>query len=78
MTGNQFLVLVVVVIFAGYLLSAFLHPFRPCRSCRGTGVRRGSVYTNATRDCATCRGKGRFRRAGAPATGRAFGESRRR
>ena len=78
MTGNQFLVLVIAVILFGYLLSAFLHPFRSCRSCKGTGVHRGSVFTYATRDCATCGGKGRFRRVGAPSGGRAFGESRRR
>ena len=78
MTVNQLLLGIVALIVFGYLLSAFLHPFRPCWSCKGTGVRRGSIYTRATRDCATCGGKGRFRRAGAPAAGRAFGEARRR
>ena len=74
---NWVLVSIIVVIGGGYFLSGFLHPFRPCRSCKGTGVHRGSVYRNSTRNCANCGGKGRFRRVGAPPAGQAFGESRR-
>lgn len=78
MTLDAVLVLLVGLLVGGYFLSTFLHPFRPCPSCKGTGIHRGSVYRRATRTCATCGGKGRFRRTGAPAAGRAFGEGRRR
>lgn len=75
---NGLLVVIIVVIVGGYAVSGFLHPYRPCRACGGAGVHRGSVFRRTTRNCATCGGKGRFRRAMAPAEGRAFGESRRR
>jgi hypothetical protein len=75
---NWMLLGIIGVIVGGYLVSGFLHPFRPCRGCGGTGVHKGAVFRRATRDCATCGGKGRFRRVGAPPQGRAFGESRRR
>lgn len=77
MSVSGWLLLVAGVLLGGYFLSAFLHPFRPCRSCGGSGVRKGAIYRRSTRTCANCRGRGRFRRAGAPAAGRAFGESRR-
>lgn len=73
---NVLLVLVIVVFGGGYMLSTYLHPFRPCRACKGAGVHRGSIYRSATRTCTTCRGRGRFRRVGAPAKGGAFGERR--
>jgi DnaJ-class molecular chaperone len=75
---NWALVIIVVVIFGGYLVSGYLHPFRPCRSCSGFGVHRGSVYRKALRNCTACGGKGRFRRGAAPPVGQAFGEARRR
>jgi DnaJ-class molecular chaperone len=75
---NSVLVLIIAVILVGYLVSGFLHPFRPCRSCGGSGVHKGSIYRRAIRNCAACGGRGRFRRVGAPPEGRAFGESRRR
>jgi hypothetical protein len=75
---NGLLGIIVVVIVGGYLVSGFLHPFKPCRACSGTGIHRGTVFKSATRACASCGGKGRFRRAGAPAQGQAFGETRRR
>lgn len=77
MSVNGVLTVVIVVLVGGYFVSTFLHPFRPCRSCGGTGVRKGFIYRRSSRTCANCAGKGRFRRAGAPATGRAFGEGRR-
>jgi DnaJ-class molecular chaperone len=58
----------------GYLLSTYLHPFRPCGRCNGSGVHRGAIYRRATRRCRGCQGRGRFRRVGAPGEGRAFGE----
>ncbi|HST64239.1 MAG TPA: hypothetical protein VLM05_03530 [Mycobacteriales bacterium] len=75
---NWVLVTIIVVIGGGYLVSGFLHPFRPCRSCKGTGVHRGSIYRTSVRNCAACGGRGRFRRAAAPPPGQAFGETRRR
>jgi DnaJ-class molecular chaperone len=73
---NALLVIVIVVVGGGYFLSAYLHPFRPCSSCKGSGVHRGAIYRNATRLCTTCKGRGRFRRVGAPSQGSAFGERR--
>lgn len=78
MTLDQLLVAVAAAILVGYFVSTFLHPFRPCRTCGGSGVQRGSIYRRSHRNCASCGGKGRFRRTGAPAEGRAFGEGRRR
>jgi hypothetical protein len=78
MDPNGLIVFGVVAVGLLYVLSTYLHPFRPCGSCNGTGVHKGAVFRRATRNCASCGGKGRFRRAGAPADGRAFGESRRR
>jgi DnaJ-class molecular chaperone len=73
---NALLVIIIVVFGGGYLFSAYLHPFRPCRACKGSGVHRGSIYRYATRTCANCNGRGRFRRVGAPTQGNAFGERR--
>ena len=75
---NWALAIIIVMIFGGYLVSGYLHPFRPCRSCKGFGVHRGSVYRSAMRSCTACGGRGRFRRAAAPRAGQAFGEARRR
>ena len=66
-----------VVVGGGYLASTYLHPFRACGKCNGSGVHRGAIYGRATRACASCGGRGRFRRVGAPGEGRAFGERRR-
>jgi DnaJ-class molecular chaperone len=74
---DQALIAVIALIVGGYLLSGYLHPFRPCRACGGSGVHRGAVFRKATRNCAACGGKGRYRRAGAPPDGQAFGERRR-
>jgi hypothetical protein len=75
---NWAFVIIIAVIVGGYLISGYLHPFRPCRDCKGFGVRRGTVYRRSSRLCTNCGGKGRFRRAGAPPVGQAFGEARRR
>jgi DnaJ-class molecular chaperone len=70
------LLIVGAVVAGGYLLSTYLHPFRPCAKCNGSGVHRGSIYRGASRACTGCGGRGRFRRVGAPSEGRAFGERR--
>ena len=56
----------------------YLHPYRPCRSCKGSGIAKGSIFTFSHRACSNCGGKSRFRRVGAPAQGKAFGEGRKR
>lgn len=61
-----------------HFLSAYLHPYKPCRSCKGSGIAKGSVFTFSHRACASCGGKSRYRRVGAPAAGKAFGEGRKR
>ena len=73
---NLLLVIVILVLGSGYVLSTYLHPFKPCRTCKGSGIHRGSIYRYATRNCPSCGGRGRFRRTGAPAQGQAFGERR--
>jgi hypothetical protein len=73
---NELLVMFIVAVAGGYLLSTYLHPYRPCRACKGMGVHRASVFRGASRACASCGGRGRYRRAGAPPDGRAFGERR--
>ena len=57
-------VIVVVVLLFGYLVSLRIHPFRPCRMCRGTGRHRGSFYTRTHRPCRACGGNGRAERLG--------------
>jgi len=73
------LIIVAVVLFGTvYFTSTFLHPFRPCGTCKGSGVHKGALFKKASRNCASCGGKGRYRRSGAPAAGKAFGEARKR
>lgn len=78
MSLDGMLVVMIATIVVGYFLSTFLHPFRPCSSCGGSGVHKGSVYRRSSRNCTSCGGKGRFRRVGAPDVGKAFGEARKR
>jgi hypothetical protein len=63
------------IIVGGYLMSGFLHPFRPCRSCSGTGVHKGAVFRRATRNCAAAAARAGSA-APVPHEGRAFGERR--
>ena len=66
------------VLVLSHFISVYLHPYRPCRSCKGSGIAKGSIFTFSHRACPNCGGKSRFRRVGAPAQGKAFGESRKR
>ena len=75
---NVLIVVAAVAFGIVYFTSTWLHPFRPCGSCNGTGVHKGGMFKKAHRNCASCGGKGRFRRPGAPSAGKAFGESRKR
>jgi hypothetical protein len=54
---------------AGHLVSVRLHPFRPCRRCRGAGRHFGRVFGTAHRPCRWCGGLGRKPRLGARLTG---------
>jgi DnaJ-class molecular chaperone len=58
-------VIVVIVLFvAFYLISLRVHPFRGCPACRGTGRNQGSFFTSSHRRCRRCGGSGRQNRQG--------------
>jgi hypothetical protein len=38
-----------------YLVSLRLHPWRPCRSCRGSGKTRDRIWKPSTGTCPKCR-----------------------
>ena len=58
------LILIAAVLFAGYLISLRLHPYRACSSCKGSGRHFGSMFTYSHRQCTSCGGNGRRGRAG--------------
>jgi len=39
-----------------YLVSLRLHPWRPCRACRGSGKTRDRIWKPASGTCPKCRG----------------------
>jgi len=47
----------------GYVWSCAVYPYKACRSCRGAGVFRSSIF-GALRLCRRCDGTGRTLRAG--------------
>lgn len=49
---------------AVYLVSLRVHPWWPCRPCRGTGKTRGRVWKRARGTCSACGGKGQRPRLG--------------
>ena len=55
-TGGLFVVL--------YGFSLNRRPFYSCRTCKGTGRHRGTVFLYAHRQCPACGGSGRHRRWG--------------
>lgn len=59
------LVIIAVLIVAGYLVSLRVHPYSRCRACKGGGRHWGSVYKYAQRPCRSCGGSGRHDRLGA-------------
>ena len=60
------LLLLALFIWAiAYVISVHLHPLRTCRACHGTGLHRGSVFTDAMRVCRRCGGTRRELRPGA-------------
>ena len=56
--------LLIVIIGAGYLISLRIHPLRKCPTCNMTGRHFGSVYKGGYRRCRTCDGTGRRDRFG--------------
>jgi hypothetical protein len=58
------LLLLLIVIGAGYLVSCRIHPLRKCPVCKMTGRHFGSVYTQSYRRCRKCDGSGRRDRLG--------------
>lgn len=49
---------------AVYAVSLRIHPWKPCRSCEGTGKSRDTVWKTAFGTCKSCGGKGRKPRLG--------------
>lgn len=58
------LVFVLIVAFAGYLVSLWLHPYTRCRACGGSSRHVGAVFGYGFRPCRRCKGKGRKVRLG--------------
>ena len=60
MTGT---ILLILAVTAGWVISLWLWPYRPCGRCRGSQRNRGS---NRRRhgDCSRCSGTGRTQRIG--------------
>ena len=48
--------LLIVIIGAGYLVSLRIHPLRKCPTCKMTGRHFGSVYKGSYRRCSRCDG----------------------
>ncbi len=66
-----YLALLAAVAAAGWLVSLWLHPFRPCPRCTRHATRRGGAGRNRGSSrrrfgtCRRCDGTGRVRRIGA-------------
>ncbi len=52
------------VLAAAFAVSLRVHPWRPCRSCGGSGKSRDAVWKTAFGTCKSCGGKGRRPRPG--------------
>lgn len=72
--------LIAALAVLGYLAWAYLHPFRSCRRCKGSGVNSGST-NRRWGNCRRCKGSRRVSTLGARALHRgvrAIREHRRR
>lgn len=58
-TGWLFLFALAVLYGIGYAISIRLHPYKPCRTCKGSGKHRGWLFEHAFRACDRCHGSGR-------------------
>ncbi|HEY1321017.1 MAG TPA: hypothetical protein VGF32_12250 [Streptosporangiaceae bacterium] len=47
-----------------YATSLRIHPWTPCRTCKGSGKSRDSVWKTAFGTCRACGGRGRHPRLG--------------
>jgi DnaJ-class molecular chaperone len=65
------LILIALASAAGYAISLYFWPWRPCPRCRGTRVNRGTTGKRIGM-CKRCRGTGRTRRTGATAVHRFY------
>jgi hypothetical protein len=61
------LVIYAVIIVVCYVVSLARHPNRRCRTCRGSGRQRASMFTWGDRICTSCGGQSRHRRWGVQA-----------
>ncbi len=55
------------LIGVAFIGSLFRHPYRRCRSCKGTGRQPGSMFFWSDRACTSCGGSPRHRRWGVQA-----------
>jgi hypothetical protein len=62
-TGVETLIVLGLLLAAGYVLASALWPFAVCRRCSGTGKRR-SPTGKAWRPCGRCEGAGKRVRLG--------------
>ena len=58
------IIIIGIIVAAGYYISLRIHPLTKCRECNGGGRHFGAVYTYAHRRCRKCGGTGRQDRLG--------------
>jgi len=58
------LIIIALILGAGYLFSLRVHPLRRCPACKMTGRHYGSFYSYGYRRCRACGGTGRKDRLG--------------
>lgn len=68
---------IALLITFGYFVTCVIWPFKPCKTCRGTGKRHARIVT-AFRLCTRCEGTGRRIRLGRHAYNRTAGHRRHR
>jgi DnaJ-class molecular chaperone len=64
MSGAGIVVIVAIVVIAGWWLDVRRHPIRRCPSCNGS--KRNTSNSQRWGTCRRCGGKGEVRRFGAP------------
>ncbi|RCW46840.1 hypothetical protein DFQ14_101179 [Halopolyspora algeriensis] len=71
------LAIAALVITLGYFATCVIWPFKPCKTCHGTGKRHARIVT-AFRLCTRCQGTGRRIRIGRHLYNRTTSHRRRR
>lgn len=56
---------VIAAVVGGYVVSLMIHPFRKCKTCKGTGRHTGAIFSHGFRPCRSCGGSSRHLRLGA-------------